>query len=212
MHVDWRPAGDGDPDLAWMLARLVSDPDDAVQRGSTHRPRQCAGSRAHPVVADGAGRRGAACPRRVARHANARCCTPAHRCAWDAHVRSDAGLDGRRAALRRLGDIGCRPRSPCSREGGIRLAQCHDCRRRRADVRHHLAVDAGVRGEECDARQCRLHQHERGHREGAALRRQRTRRRRAVALDRDGARADAQGGGAACRAASTSRRYRRRRC
>ena len=29
LHVDWQPPGDGDPDLAWMLAQLASDDDDA---------------------------------------------------------------------------------------------------------------------------------------------------------------------------------------
>jgi hypothetical protein len=33
-HVDWRPAGDGDPQLAWRLARLLGDPDDADSPGS----------------------------------------------------------------------------------------------------------------------------------------------------------------------------------
>ena len=29
LHVDWQPPGDGDPGLAWMLAQLASDDDDA---------------------------------------------------------------------------------------------------------------------------------------------------------------------------------------
>ncbi len=33
-QLDWRPVGDGDPDLAWALARLASDRDDADSIGS----------------------------------------------------------------------------------------------------------------------------------------------------------------------------------
>ena len=29
LHVEWRPPGDGDPDLAWALAQLAGDDDDA---------------------------------------------------------------------------------------------------------------------------------------------------------------------------------------
>jgi hypothetical protein len=33
-HVEWRPAGDGDPSLAWLLAQLTGDPDDPESPGS----------------------------------------------------------------------------------------------------------------------------------------------------------------------------------
>jgi hypothetical protein len=33
-HVEWRPAGDGDPRLAWLLAQLTGDPDDPESPGS----------------------------------------------------------------------------------------------------------------------------------------------------------------------------------
>jgi hypothetical protein len=34
-HVEWRPAGDGDPRLAWLLAQLAGDPDDAESPGAS---------------------------------------------------------------------------------------------------------------------------------------------------------------------------------
>ncbi|MSQ72024.1 MAG: DUF1116 domain-containing protein [Betaproteobacteria bacterium] len=34
LHLDWRPPGNGDPDLAWMLARLMGDSSDASSAGS----------------------------------------------------------------------------------------------------------------------------------------------------------------------------------
>ncbi len=33
-HVEWRPAGDGDPAFAWLLAQLTGDPDDPESPGS----------------------------------------------------------------------------------------------------------------------------------------------------------------------------------
>jgi len=33
-HVEWRPAGDGDPSLAWLLAQLAGDPDEPESPGS----------------------------------------------------------------------------------------------------------------------------------------------------------------------------------
>jgi hypothetical protein len=33
-HLDWRPAGDGDPKLAWLLAQLAGDPDDPESPGA----------------------------------------------------------------------------------------------------------------------------------------------------------------------------------
>ena len=34
VHVDWRPVGDGDPQLAWMLAQMTSDADDQSSAGA----------------------------------------------------------------------------------------------------------------------------------------------------------------------------------
>ena len=65
----------------------------------------------------------------------------------------------------------------------------------RADERHHLVLDAGVRGQKRDPRQPRLHQFQRGHRQSAALWRLRRGRDQAAEMDRTGACSRAQ----ACR-------------
>ena len=172
----------------------------AVRR-LARRPRQRPGRRAHRRRPAAAGRCCAARPRHLARHRP----HPAARRRADrvgAHVRSDAGLDDRRPALRRLGRH-ARGGPGHAGRGRDRLRAVPRPWRRRSDDRHHLLVDADLHRSQRGARQHRLFQHERGHRSGAALRRQRSRRHRAAALDRDRARADRAGG--ARGAASISR-------
>ncbi|GAB3625907.1 hypothetical protein PTE30175_01095 [Pandoraea terrae] len=45
-HLDWQPAGDGDPELSWQLASLIGDPDDP----------DCAGSRVDRANAEAVSR------------------------------------------------------------------------------------------------------------------------------------------------------------
>ena len=55
-HLDWRPAGDGDAQLAWVLAQLAGDPEDPESPGTrVDRANQAATERmlaARPVLVD----------------------------------------------------------------------------------------------------------------------------------------------------------------
>ncbi len=195
-HLDWRPAGDGDAKLAWGLAQLAGDPDDPESPGTrVDRANQVATERmlaARPVLVDVALRADEIWPelwangKRTLTHAGApipwaRMCDPMK------GTMIGAMLYEGWAATPEAGG-----RSPRARRGRVPA----EPRRARGgpDVGRDFAVDAGVRGEERDARQHGLHELQRGHRPRVALRRLRPRSDRAAEVDRGRDRAGAQDG------------------
>ena len=137
------------------------------------RHSQCRGAAAHAGGRSGAGRRGAGGrgdrrPRRAPHPA----CGAADR--LGAHVRADARRRRRHCRVRGLGEG---PGGRRGQGGGRRvpLRAQPPLRRRRADDRHDHGQPAGAGGREPRLRQPRLLRHQRGPRQGHALRRQRCR-------------------------------------
>ena len=140
LHVDWQPPGDGDPDLAWTLAQLAGDDDDA----------DCIGTRIDRANALAVERIVAAQPMLVDVALHARDVWPdmgrtlLHAGAPIAWERMCGPMQGSMIGALLYEGWAETPEAAEAMlaRGDIRFAQCHDLRCGRADVRHHLAVDA----------------------------------------------------------------------